>query len=99
MISAGSFKRCIKNATSFALIEYCVFHYSYHSSYSVFIFCVHFYHTFQQYVPLLAIFRNPMMQQIHWDNISVIAGYDLTPDAGTTLRKIINMNLLENLEK
>jgi len=53
----------------------------------------------QQYIPLLAIFRNSAMRQIHWDNMSVIAGYDLTPDAGTTLRKIINMNLLEDLEK
>lgn len=39
------------------------------------------------------------MRQLHWDNMSVIAGFDLTPDAGTTLRKIINMNLMEDLEK
>ncbi|XP_018405846.1 PREDICTED: dynein heavy chain 7, axonemal-like [Cyphomyrmex costatus] len=54
---------------------------------------------FQQYVPLLSVFRNSAMQQMHWDNMSVIVGYDLTPDAGTTLRKIINLNLMEDLEK
>ncbi|XP_072757051.1 dynein axonemal heavy chain 12-like [Anoplolepis gracilipes] len=54
---------------------------------------------FKQYVALLAIFRNPAMRQLHWDNMSTIAGFDLTPDAGTTLRKIINMNLMEDLEK
>lgn len=53
----------------------------------------------QQYIPLLVIFRNSAMRQEHWDNMSIIAGYDLTPDAGTTLRKIINMNLLKDLEK
>ncbi|XP_014471742.1 PREDICTED: dynein heavy chain 12, axonemal [Dinoponera quadriceps] len=54
---------------------------------------------FKRYIPLLAIFRNPAMRQLHWDNMSGIAEFDLTPDAGTTLRKIINMNLLEDLEK
>ncbi|EGI69185.1 hypothetical protein G5I_02099 [Acromyrmex echinatior] len=52
-----------------------------------------------QYVPLLSVFRNSAMRQIHWDNMSVIAEYDVTPDAGTTLRKIISLNLdLENDE-
>ncbi|KAG5311588.1 DYH12 protein, partial [Acromyrmex insinuator] len=54
---------------------------------------------FKQYVPLLSVFRNSAMRQIHWDNMSVIAEYDVTPDAGTTLRKIISLNLdLENDE-
>ncbi|XP_050464455.1 dynein axonemal heavy chain 12-like [Cataglyphis hispanica] len=54
---------------------------------------------FKQYIPLLAIFRNPAMRQLHWDNMSTIAGFDLTPDAGATLRKIIKMNLMEDIEK
>ncbi|XP_019696725.1 dynein heavy chain 7, axonemal [Harpegnathos saltator] len=53
----------------------------------------------KQYIPLLAIFRNPAMRQLHWDDMSAIARFDLTPDAGTSLRKIINMNLMEDLEK
>ncbi|KAG7205245.1 hypothetical protein KM043_018325 [Ampulex compressa] len=54
---------------------------------------------FKQYVPLLTIFRNPAMRQNHWDDMSVIASFDLTPNAGTSLRKIINMNLMKDLEK
>ncbi|XP_017762251.1 PREDICTED: dynein heavy chain 12, axonemal-like [Eufriesea mexicana] len=54
---------------------------------------------FKQYIPLLTIFRNPAMRQVHWDEMSVIAGFDLTPDAGTTFRKIINMNLMAELDK
>ena len=53
----------------------------------------------QQYIPLLAVFRNLAMRQIHWDEMSAIAGFDLTPDAGTTFRKIIDMHLMEDLEK
>ncbi|XP_011684682.1 PREDICTED: dynein heavy chain 12, axonemal-like [Wasmannia auropunctata] len=54
---------------------------------------------FKQYVPLLAVFRNSAIRQIHWDSMSVIGGYDLTPDAGTTLKKIIKMDLMEDIEK
>ncbi|XP_026673034.1 dynein heavy chain 7, axonemal [Ceratina calcarata] len=54
---------------------------------------------FKQYIPLLTVFRNPAIRQIHWDEMSAIAGFDLTPDAGTTFRKIILMNLMEDIEK
>nr|XP_012154186.1 PREDICTED: dynein heavy chain 12, axonemal isoform X1 [Megachile rotundata] len=54
---------------------------------------------FKYYIPLLTVFRNPALRQAHWDDMSVIAGFDLTPDAGTTFRKIMNMNLMEDLEK
>ncbi|CAD1470597.1 unnamed protein product [Heterotrigona itama] len=53
----------------------------------------------QQYIPLLAVFRNFAIRQIHWDEMSAIAGFDLTPDAGTTFRKIIDMDLMADLEK
>uniref|UniRef100_A0A8C0K181 Dynein axonemal heavy chain 12 n=1 Tax=Canis lupus dingo TaxID=286419 RepID=A0A8C0K181_CANLU len=35
----------------------------------------------------------------HWKQISEIVGYDLTPDSGTTLRKILKLNLTPYLEK
>ena len=53
----------------------------------------------QQYVPLATCFCNPALRQRHWDEMSEIAGFDLTPNAGTTLRKIINMNLMDDLLK
>ncbi|XP_011505656.1 PREDICTED: dynein heavy chain 7, axonemal-like [Ceratosolen solmsi marchali] len=52
---------------------------------------------FKQYVPLVLCFCNTALNQRHWDEMSGIAGFDLTPDAGTTLRKIINFNVMENL--
>nr|XP_034175500.1 dynein heavy chain 12, axonemal isoform X3 [Osmia lignaria] len=54
---------------------------------------------FKYYIPLLAVFRNPALRQTHWDDMSVIAGFDLTPDAGTTFRKILKMDLMDDLEK
>lgn len=58
-----------------------------------------FLYILQYYLPLLSIFRNPAMRQLHWDNISAITKFDVTPTAGTTFKKIINMNLMEDLEK
>ncbi|XP_043503405.1 dynein axonemal heavy chain 12-like [Polistes fuscatus] len=54
---------------------------------------------FKVYVPLVTVFCNPALRQHHWDEMSIIAGFDLTPNAGTTLRKMIFMDLLEDLEK
>uniref|UniRef100_A0A8C0PMX6 Dynein axonemal heavy chain 12 n=1 Tax=Canis lupus familiaris TaxID=9615 RepID=A0A8C0PMX6_CANLF len=39
------------------------------------------------------------MRTRHWKQISEIVGYDLTPDSGTTLRKILKLNLTPYLEK
>ncbi|KAJ8683862.1 hypothetical protein QAD02_019654 [Eretmocerus hayati] len=53
---------------------------------------------FKQYVPLVMCFCNSALRQRHWDEMSGIAGFDLTPNAGTTLRKIIHMDLMENID-
>lgn len=42
---------------------------------------------------------NPALRSRHWIEMSEIAGFDLTPDAGTTLRKMINFNLQDDLDK
>ncbi|KAK2581073.1 hypothetical protein KPH14_006115 [Odynerus spinipes] len=54
---------------------------------------------FKVYVPMVSAFCNTALRQHHWDEMSAIAGFDITPNAGTTLRKMINMDLLEDLEK
>ncbi|KAK7884177.1 hypothetical protein WMY93_027300 [Mugilogobius chulae] len=56
---------------------------------------------FKEHVPLVSILCNPGIRQRHWDQMSKIVGYDLTPDSGTTLRKILKQNLtpyLDNFE-
>ncbi|XP_022919154.2 dynein axonemal heavy chain 7 [Onthophagus taurus] len=34
----------------------------------------------------------------HWAEMSLIAGFDLTPTAGTTLRKLFELNLMDNID-
>ncbi|XP_014211752.1 dynein heavy chain 12, axonemal [Copidosoma floridanum] len=53
---------------------------------------------FKHYVPLVMCFCNPALNQRHWDEMSQIAGFDLTPNAGTTLRKIVGMNLMDQID-
>uniref|UniRef100_A0A2K5Z8V3 Dynein axonemal heavy chain 12 n=1 Tax=Mandrillus leucophaeus TaxID=9568 RepID=A0A2K5Z8V3_MANLE len=39
------------------------------------------------------------MRARHWKQMSEIVGYDLTPDSGTTLRKVLKLNLTPYLEQ
>lgn len=50
-------------------------------------------------VQMAHIMCNPALVQRHWEEMSTIAGFDLTPTAGTTLRKIINYNLWGDLDQ
>ncbi|XP_058438166.1 dynein axonemal heavy chain 12 isoform X3 [Marmota monax] len=54
---------------------------------------------FKEYIPTVSILCNPGMRARHWKQMSEIVGYDLTPDSGTTLRKILKLNLTPYLEK
>ena len=47
---------------------------------------------------MVTCFCNPALQQTHWDEMNKVAGFDLTPNAGTTLRKMIDMDLLEKID-
>ncbi|XP_058790035.1 dynein axonemal heavy chain 7-like [Phymastichus coffea] len=54
---------------------------------------------FKRYVSLTICMCNPALEKRHWDEMSSIAGINLLPNAGTTLRKIIGLGLLNNFEK
>ncbi|XP_029975539.1 dynein heavy chain 12, axonemal [Salarias fasciatus] len=53
---------------------------------------------FKEYIPVVSILCNSGLRARHWEQISEVAGYDLTPNAGTTLRKILKQNLTPFLE-
>ncbi|XP_030623788.1 dynein heavy chain 12, axonemal [Chanos chanos] len=48
---------------------------------------------FKEHVPLVSILCTPGIRTRHWKQMSEIVGYDLTPDSGTTLRKVLKQNL------
>uniref|UniRef100_H3B7G7 Dynein axonemal heavy chain 12 n=1 Tax=Latimeria chalumnae TaxID=7897 RepID=H3B7G7_LATCH len=54
---------------------------------------------FKENIPLVSIMCNPGIRPRHWKQISDIVAYDLTPDSGTTLRKMLRQNLSPYLEK
>ncbi|KAE8293583.1 Dynein heavy chain 7 [Larimichthys crocea] len=54
---------------------------------------------FKDHIPVVSILCNPGIRARHWDQMSEIVGYDLTPDSGTTLRKVLKQNLAPYLEE
>ena len=48
---------------------------------------------FQEHIPIISIMCNKGMRGRHWKRMSDIAGFDLTPDSGTTLRKMLKLEL------
>ncbi|XP_049921653.1 dynein axonemal heavy chain 12 [Epinephelus moara] len=54
---------------------------------------------FKDHIPVVSILCNPGIRGRHWDQMSEIVGYDLTPDSGTTLRKVLKQNLASYLEE
>ena len=53
----------------------------------------------QEIVPVISIMCNPGIRERHWAKMSEIAGFDLTPDTGTTLRKVLKLNLDPYMEQ
>ncbi|XP_076392739.1 dynein axonemal heavy chain 7 isoform X1 [Megachile rotundata] len=54
---------------------------------------------FKKFLPLVTCVCNPALQKRHWVEMSEICNLDLTPNAGTTLRKIILLDLMPDIEK
>ncbi|XP_070594569.1 LOW QUALITY PROTEIN: dynein axonemal heavy chain 12 [Erythrolamprus reginae] len=54
---------------------------------------------FKENIPLVTILCNPGIKARHWNQMSDIVGYDLTPDSGTTLRKVLKQNLNPYLDQ
>lgn len=44
-------------------------------------------------MPIIGIMCNPSLTESHWQDMSELIGFDLTPTAGTTLAKIVDLHL------
>lgn len=53
----------------------------------------------KEYLPYVSVLCNPGIRGRHWSKMSAIAGFDLTPDSGTTLFKVLNMQLAKFMEE
>lgn len=59
-------------------------------------------HIIKEFRPALIMMRimcNDALLKRHWKEMSEIAGFDMTPNAGTSLRKLMNMGLDADIEK
>ncbi|XP_071083415.1 dynein axonemal heavy chain 12-like isoform X1 [Haliotis cracherodii] len=54
---------------------------------------------FKEFIPVISIMCNPGVRTRHWKQMSDIAGFDLTPDSGSTLRKVLKLNLDPYMEQ
>ncbi|XP_029012096.1 dynein axonemal heavy chain 12 [Betta splendens] len=54
---------------------------------------------FKELIPLVSILCNSGIRARHWEEMSRVAGFSLTPDSGTTLRKLLKQNLTPYLEE
>lgn len=50
-------------------------------------------------MPVIAIMCNKGMRERHWTGMSKIAGFDMTPDSGSTLRKVLKLELGPHMEQ
>ncbi|EDV24937.1 uncharacterized protein TRIADDRAFT_25541, partial [Trichoplax adhaerens] len=54
---------------------------------------------FKVHIPLVTTLCNPGIRDRHWKQMSQFIGFDLTPDSGTTLRKVLKINLQPYMEE
>ena len=53
----------------------------------------------QEYLPVVHVLCNPGLRQRHWEKINEIMGFNITPDSGTSLRKMLKFNLEPHMER
>lgn len=54
---------------------------------------------FQQYMPLVSAICNPGMRQRHWDVLATITGFEIKKDEFTTLKILLDNDIMDYLEK
>ncbi|XP_078466584.1 dynein axonemal heavy chain 12 [Lampetra planeri] len=54
---------------------------------------------FKEHTPLVSVLCNPGIRDRHWVQMSEVVENDITPDSGTTLRKVLKQNLIPYLDK
>lgn len=42
-------------------------------------------------MPIIGVMCNPNLKERHWADMAEIIGFDLTPNTGTTLKKMVDL--------
>ncbi|MCI4387417.1 hypothetical protein PGIGA_G00073950 [Pangasianodon gigas] len=54
---------------------------------------------FKEHIPTVSILCNPGIRVRHWEQMSEIVNFDMMPNSGTTLRKVLKQNLTPYMEQ
>ena len=54
---------------------------------------------FKENIRVISCLCNPGIRQRHWNRMSEIIGYDITPNSGSSLRKVLRLSLAEFMDK
>ncbi|KAK3519072.1 hypothetical protein QTP70_016355, partial [Hemibagrus guttatus] len=54
---------------------------------------------FKEHIPTVSVLCNPGIRVRHWEQMSQIVNYDMTPNLGSTLRKVLKQNLSPYMEQ
>ena len=55
--------------------------------------------TFKENIPVILTLCNPGMMDRHWEQVSELSGYEIRPDADTTLAQLLSLNLNKHMER
>jgi dynein heavy chain len=50
-------------------------------------------YVFQANISIIKCLCNPGIRQRHWDHMSRVIGFDITPNSGSSLRKVLRLKL------
>ena len=50
---------------------------------------------FRKNIPIIVCLCNPGIRQRHWNQMGAVIGYDITPNSGSSLRKVLKLELGE----
>ena len=54
---------------------------------------------FRTNIPIIVCLCNPGIRQRHWNQMSEVIGFDITPNSGSSLRKVLRLELNEFMVK
>ena len=54
---------------------------------------------FRTNIPIIVCLCNPGIRQRHWNQMSAVIGFDITPNSGSSLRKVLRLELTEFMSK
>ena len=55
--------------------------------------------SFQSHIPIIMCLCNPGIRQRHWNKMSEVIGFDITPNSGSSLRKVLRLNLSKFMQR